>query len=127
MAGVGKVHQLNDDLAAIKTNHQDIIAVQERTIGRMDSIQSTLDALILKVDNHFEEMKAYFGRMKEARDKGILGVHLPASIVPGIKLDLEPKETNTEVDLKHKETTHIHVSNQPDSKISKSDLFRACQ
>ncbi|KAM7485819.1 hypothetical protein LguiA_001828 [Lonicera macranthoides] len=123
MAGEGKVHQPNDDLAAIKTTHQDIIAIQEQTIGRMDSIQSTLDALILKVDNHFEEMKAYFGKMKEARDKGILGVHLPASIMPGIILDLEPKETNTEADLKHKETTRIHKekASNSDSATQRAD------
>lgn len=120
MAGEGKVDQPNDDLAVIKTTNQGIIAIQERTIRRMDSIQSILDALILKVDNQFEVMKAYFGRMNEVRDKGILEVHLLATMVPGIKQDLEHKETNIEVDLKHKETTHIGVSEQPNSKISKA-------
>ena len=40
-------------------------------------------------------------------------------MVPGIKPDLEHKETNIEVDLMHKETTQIDASNQPNSKISK--------
>lgn len=107
----GKVHPPNDDLAAIKTTHKEIISIQERTIGKMNSIQDTLDALILKVDNQFEEKKAYFGRMKEAKDEGLLRLLPPATIVP-IKAYLEYKETVVEADLEGNETKSAPVKGE---------------
>ncbi|KAM7498248.1 hypothetical protein LguiA_022662 [Lonicera macranthoides] len=120
MAGETSVNQLKEQLETSQTENR---AIQKQFEERMDKFQMQMDSLSHRFDEQMAWLRHHFPEnpepgvipvTRDSRDKGI-----PATMVPGIKPDLEHKETDTETDLKHKGTTHSDVSIQPNSKISK--------
>ncbi|KAM7478235.1 hypothetical protein LguiA_026448 [Lonicera macranthoides] len=120
MAGGTSVNQLKEQLETSQTENR---AVQKQFEERMDKFQMQMDSLSHRFDEQMAWLRHHFPEnpepgvipvTRDSRDKGIL-----ATMVPGIKPDLEHKETDTETDLKHKGTTHsdAHMSGQISGRV----------
>ncbi|KAM7471326.1 hypothetical protein LguiA_009509 [Lonicera macranthoides] len=116
--------------------------VHQRIITRLDTLQSSIDALAANFDEQFRWIRQKLDPRGEASSSDPPVADLKLEVfssapvlnhehkefeieaewdhkVVEFEVDLVHKEINTEAYIKPNETTHSDVSNQPNSKISK--------